>query len=220
MFFHVCMFYWLFVWLCFFQWHFIDLFSCIAVSLFNILTYLLTGAQAISSVDPRRSGINPPEQNGQGSGEQKSPSRVQGESWTIGAISVQIPSGNLTIFCSKINEVRQITRMLQASGQIPRMSESANPNWLWHKHFQLKPAYTQVQFGNWVCLMLPILIRSVLKYISIIGIYYPIRQAVPVVDSPITKVKFTQIVLISLTNDIFPPELCPILWQCKCLCSA
>jgi len=52
--------------------------------------------------------------------------------------------------------------------------------------------------------MLPILIRSVFKYISIIGIYYPIRQAVPVVDSPITKVKFTQIVLISLTNDIFP----------------
>jgi len=35
----VCMFYWLFVWLCFFQWHFIDLFSCIAASLFNKLTY-------------------------------------------------------------------------------------------------------------------------------------------------------------------------------------
>jgi len=40
--FHVFMFYWLFVWLCFFQWHFIDLFSCIAASLFNKLTYLLT----------------------------------------------------------------------------------------------------------------------------------------------------------------------------------
>jgi len=36
------MFYWLFVWLCSFQWHFIDLFSCIAASLFkklNLLTY-------------------------------------------------------------------------------------------------------------------------------------------------------------------------------------
>jgi len=28
-----------FVWLCFFQWRFIDLFSCIAASLFNKLTY-------------------------------------------------------------------------------------------------------------------------------------------------------------------------------------
>ena len=27
---------------CFFQWHFIDLFSCVAASLFNILTYLLS----------------------------------------------------------------------------------------------------------------------------------------------------------------------------------
>jgi len=40
--FHVFMFYWLFVLLCFFQWHFIDQFSCIAASLFNKLTYLLT----------------------------------------------------------------------------------------------------------------------------------------------------------------------------------
>jgi len=32
------MFHWL--WLCFFQWHFIDLFSCIATNLFNQLTYL------------------------------------------------------------------------------------------------------------------------------------------------------------------------------------
>jgi len=42
MFFHVFMFYRLFVSLCFFQWHFIDLFSCMAASLFNKLTYLLT----------------------------------------------------------------------------------------------------------------------------------------------------------------------------------
>jgi len=39
------MFYWRFVWLCFFQWHFIDLFSCIVASLFNKLTYLLTSAK-------------------------------------------------------------------------------------------------------------------------------------------------------------------------------
>ena len=38
---HVFMFYWPFMWLCFFQWHFIDLSSCIAASLFNKLTYLL-----------------------------------------------------------------------------------------------------------------------------------------------------------------------------------
>jgi len=42
MFFMFLVFYWLFVWLCFLQWHFIDLFSCIAASLFNKLTYLLT----------------------------------------------------------------------------------------------------------------------------------------------------------------------------------
>ena len=46
--FHVFMFYWLFVWLCFFQWHFIDLFSCIAASLFNKLTYLLTYLSTVS----------------------------------------------------------------------------------------------------------------------------------------------------------------------------
>jgi len=40
--FHVFMFYWLFAWLCFFQWHFTDLCGCIAASLFNKLTYLLT----------------------------------------------------------------------------------------------------------------------------------------------------------------------------------
>ena len=40
--FNVFIFYWLFVWLCFFQWYFIDLFSCIAASLFNKLAYLLT----------------------------------------------------------------------------------------------------------------------------------------------------------------------------------
>jgi len=40
-------FYWLFVWLCFFQWHFIDLFSCIAASLFNKLTYLLWSASTL-----------------------------------------------------------------------------------------------------------------------------------------------------------------------------
>ena len=32
----------MFYWLLFFQWHFIDLFSCVAASLFNKLTYLLT----------------------------------------------------------------------------------------------------------------------------------------------------------------------------------
>jgi len=35
------------VWLCFFQWHFIDLFSCIAASQFNTLTYLITMRHAI-----------------------------------------------------------------------------------------------------------------------------------------------------------------------------
>jgi len=36
-----CVFYWLFV-VVFFQWHFIDLSSCIAAGLFNKLSYLLT----------------------------------------------------------------------------------------------------------------------------------------------------------------------------------
>jgi len=40
--FHVFVFYWLFVCLCFFEWHFIALLTCIAACLFNKLTYLLT----------------------------------------------------------------------------------------------------------------------------------------------------------------------------------
>jgi len=52
------------VWLCFFQWHFIDLFSCLAASLFNKLTYLLTsdrgaddGAPCHGTID---TVVNPP----------------------------------------------------------------------------------------------------------------------------------------------------------------
>jgi len=42
--------------------------------------------------------------------------------------------------------------------------------------------------------MLPILINSFFKYLSVIGCYHPIGQAIPLVNNPVSKVKLTHII--------------------------
>jgi len=42
--------------------------------------------------------------------------------------------------------------------------------------------------------MLPILIKSFVKYLSVIGCYHPIGQAIPLVINPVSKVKLMHII--------------------------
>jgi len=71
-------------------------------------------------------------------------------------------------------------------------------------------------------LMLPILVKSFKKYLSVIGCFRPIGQAIPLGNNPVSKVKLTHVIFKATLLEsyiISPSFMCIRCYRCWCYCT-